>query len=97
MQKLNFEWDANKADSNLKKHGVRFEEAKTVFSDPFAMIFDDELHSTPYEPREIIIGHSSRGRLLLTAFTERFTNVIRLISSRLATKLEQRRYQEHGQ
>ena len=53
---VTFEWDSNKAASNLRKHGVAFEEACTVFGDPLAAIFDDEEHSMD-EPREIVIGH----------------------------------------
>jgi uncharacterized protein len=59
-----FEWDQAKAAANLKKHGVSFEEAKTVFDNPLAAIFDDEAHSID-EQREIIIGHSRQNRLLL--------------------------------
>jgi uncharacterized DUF497 family protein len=54
---MEFEWDQSKAVSNLKKHGVSFEEAKTGFDNPLAVIFDDEPHSIG-EQREIIIGHS---------------------------------------
>jgi uncharacterized DUF497 family protein len=61
---LRFEWDSKKAAVNFTKHGVSFEEALTVFSDPLARIFDDEEHSSK-EPREIIIGHSAKQRLLL--------------------------------
>jgi uncharacterized DUF497 family protein len=56
-----FEWDPRKAGSNLKKHGVSFAEALTVFSDPVARIFDDPDHSS-HERREIIIGYSRRPR-----------------------------------
>lgn len=61
---MRFEWDAEKARVNRRKHGVSFEEAKTVFDDPLAAIFDDEQHSGG-EQREIIIGHSGDERLLL--------------------------------
>ncbi|MBS1249830.1 MAG: hypothetical protein MAG431_01414 [Chloroflexi bacterium] len=54
---LKFEWDRQKATSNLHKHGVSFEEATTVFKDPVALILYDERHSND-EFREIIIGHS---------------------------------------
>ena len=81
---LIFEWDSQKAISNIKKHGVSFEEATTVFSDPIAYIFDDEWHSIG-ERREIIIGHSVQNRLLLVCFTEKSKGVIRIFSSRLAT------------
>lgn len=67
---LQFEWDEDKAKANAKKHGVTFEEASSVFADPLAAIFVDEAHSGE-ELREIIIGHSEDGRLLLTSFTER--------------------------
>jgi hypothetical protein len=58
-----FEWDAKKAEENVKKHGVAFEEALTVFADPLASIFDDPDHSGD-EQRELIIGHSAAQRLL---------------------------------
>ena len=62
-----FEWDKRKAISNEKKHGVSFDEASTVFRDPLAFIFDDENHSED-ELREIIIGHSIDGRLVVVSF-----------------------------
>jgi uncharacterized DUF497 family protein len=68
------EWDQSKAAVNLKKHGVSFEEAKTVFDNPLAVIFDDEVNSID-ERREIIVGHSQQNRLLLIAFTERSSNI----------------------
>jgi len=88
-----FEWNENKAITNIKKHKVSFEEAITVFSDPLGRIFSDETHSTD-EMREIIIGHSIKNRLLLVWFTER-TNSIRIFSARLATKKEQQDYEEN--
>lgn len=91
---MKFEWDQSKAASNLKKHGVSFEEAKTVFDNPLAVIFDDEAHSVD-EQREIIIGHSRQNRLLLIAFTERFGNV-RIISARLATRNEREDYEQNA-
>lgn len=90
---LDFEWDLDKATSNQKKHGVTFEEAATVFSDPLAAIFDDEVHSEE-EQREIIIGHSAKNRLLLVCFTER-AGAIRIISARRATKRERTDYEEN--
>jgi len=83
---MKFEWDQTKATANLKKHSVSFEEAKTVFNNPLAVIFDDEAHSID-ERREIIIGHSQQNRLLLIAFTER-SSTIRIISARLAIRKE---------
>ena len=90
---LKFDWDSNKAVLNIKKHGVSFEEAKTVFSDPLAYIFDDKWHSTD-EQREIIIGHSAQKRLLLVCFTENSEGVIRIFSARPATKTERKDYEE---
>lgn len=91
---MNFEWDEFKAAANLQKHGVSFEEATTVFSNPQAVIFDDEAHSTN-EQREIIIGHSSRDRLLLISFTER-SAIIRIISARRATRKERQDYEQNA-
>jgi hypothetical protein len=68
-------------------------EAQTVFVDPLARIFDDEVHSAE-EEREIIIGHSSGDRLLLVCFTER-GDVIRIISARKATNRERNDYEEN--
>ena len=87
-----FTWDPKKAASNLRKHGVSFEEALTVFGDPLARIHDDPLHSER-ESREIIVGHSTRGRLLLVSFAEQ-AGVIRLISARRATRHERRDYEK---
>jgi uncharacterized DUF497 family protein len=89
-----FEWDDRKATSNLTKHRVSFEEASTVFTNPLAALFDDEAHSTA-ELREVIIGHSAQGRLLVVIFTERAERVIRIISARQATKREQQDYEEN--
>ncbi len=91
---LEFEWDENKAQLNIEKHKNSFDEAKTVFYDSLAYIFDDELHSIG-EKREIIIGHSAANRLLLVCFTEKATGVIRIFSSRLATKKERKDYEEN--
>jgi uncharacterized DUF497 family protein len=91
---LRFEWDEGKAETNLNKHGVSFYEAQTVFLDPLACIFDDELHSVG-ELREIIIGHSSDHHLLLVCFTEREPGVVRIISARRATRREREDYEEN--
>ena len=90
---MEFEWNQSKAVTNLRKYGVSFEEARTVFYNPLAIIFDDELHSTD-ERREIIIGHSQQNRLLLISFTER-ANIIRIISVRLATRREREDYERN--
>lgn len=88
---LKFEWDKNKALSNVKKHKVSFEESSTVFDDSLAHIFDHSID----EHREIIIGYSIKNRLLLVCFTERSENTIRIFSSRCATKKERRDYEEN--
>jgi len=90
---LRFEWDDSKAHLNLRNHGVGFDEAQTVFVGPLARIFDDEAHSVE-EEREIVIGYSSRDRLLLVCFTER-EDVIRVISARKATKKERDDYEKN--
>jgi len=91
---VEFEWDNNKAVSNQIKHDISFEEAKTVFTNPLAVIFDDEDNSDE-EKREIIIGHSQTNRLLLVIFTERST-AIRIISARKATRTERKDYEENA-
>ncbi len=87
-----FEWDVNKAAVNLVKHGVSFDEAKTVFDDPLYVDFYDPDHSDS-EHRYIIIGMSQQGRLLLIAYTER-GDVTRLISAREATRMERKTYEQ---
>ena len=89
---MEFEWDENKAAANLSKHGVSFNEAKTVFEDTLYVIFDDPMHSSE-EQRYLIIGESARKRILMVAFTER-DNVIRLISARKAIRREIENYEE---
>jgi uncharacterized DUF497 family protein len=89
---MKFEWDESKAISNLKKHGVSFNEAKTVFSNGLSAIFDDEAHSGN-ERREIIVGHSQNNRLLLISFTQR-CNAIRIINARLTTPKEREDYEQ---
>ena len=92
---LVFEWDAQKARSNVQKHGISFEEAKTVFGDPFLLTYPDELHSEN-EERYISIGRSGRGQTLLVVHTEMETgrkHVVRIISSRKATNLERETYE----
>ncbi len=89
---LNVEWDDRKAASNLAKHGVSFDEGKTVFDDPFYVDFYDPDHSYE-EHRYIIVGISQQHRLLVVSYTER-GDTIRLISARLATRKEQRVYED---
>ena len=89
---MTFEWDEGKADSNLIKHSVSFDEAQTVFNDPLYVDFYDPDHSEN-EDRYLIIGESSRGRLLIVSYTER-DNKNRLITARETTKSERRMYEE---
>ena len=88
---MNFEWDENKAAANRSKHGVSFEEAKTVFDDRLYVDFYDPDHSDE-EDRYIIIGSSRRGRLLIVSYTER-GDAIRLISAREVTRGEREVYE----
>lgn len=89
---MQFEWDTKKDSANLKKHKVDFAEAETVFGDPLAKIFDDDLNSVD-EKREIIIGHSINNRLLLVSFTERENDTVRIISARPPTSKERKDYE----
>lgn len=89
---MNFEWDSVKARNNLRKHGVAFEEASSVFYDPLAVTGADPDHSEG-EERIITFGMSSLGRLLVVAHTERGA-AIRIISARVATRHERRIYEE---
>ncbi len=89
---LNFEWDDEKAKKNLRDHQVSFEEAKSVFNDPFLTTYPDLKHSVG-EQRFLSIGFSARGRVLIVVHTERGEN-IRIISCRKATTSERRDYEE---
>lgn len=90
---LRFEWDPNKAEANLAKHEISFEEAMTVFADPLARIFPDEEHSVD-ELREIIIGHSAWHQLILVNFTS-IDDRVRIFSARKATRRERKDYEEN--
>jgi len=89
-----FDWDQAKNERNRKKHGVSFEEARTVFRDPLAAIFYDLAHSTE-ERREIILGHTILNRLILVWFTER-AGRIRIIGARPADSRERKAYEDEG-
>lgn len=89
---LRFDYDPRKAATNLRKHGVSFIEAISVFSDPLASTLPDDQHSIE-EERFITIGLSSRRRLLFVVYTEDVSG-IRLIGARLATATEKRQYEE---
>lgn len=87
-----YEWDENKAVRNLSKHGISFDEAKTVFDDPLYVDFYDPDHSEE-EDRFMLLGRSAQGRLLFVSFMER-NNTIRLISAREATTSERKAYEQ---
>ena len=89
---MEFEWDEEKAAANLSKHGVSFDEAKTVFDDPLYVDFYDPDHSYD-EHRYIIIGESQQDRLLIVSYTER-GDVTRLMSAREVTPTEREAYEE---
>ena len=89
---LTFEWDEEKANSNLKKHKISFEEGKTIFDDPFLLTFPDLEHSE-FEERYINIVTSVKGRILILIHTERGEN-IRIINCREATSTERRAYEK---
>jgi len=86
---VRFEWDSNKAKSNLKKHSVSFEEASTIFSSDQIRVFVDDANSTVAEERLVAIGYSLHDRILTVVHCYREDDeVIRIISARKATKQE---------
>ena len=88
---LSFEWDAQKASANERKHGVSFDEAATAFGDPLSVTIPDPDHSED-EDRFILLGSTYRGRILVVVHTDRGDN-IRIISARRATRTERRQYE----
>ncbi|MEP6904121.1 MAG: BrnT family toxin [Actinomycetota bacterium] len=93
---MQFEWDEEKAEANLKKHGVSFAEASTVFGDLSAKMFYDDEHSVD-EIREFIVGYSEMNRLLVVNFTERGHKRIRIFTARKSTDIEREDYEENEQ
>lgn len=92
MEGIKFEWDENKNRINQRKHGISFDEAKTVFYDEEALVIDDPEHSEE-EERFIILGLSARANLLVVCHCCRDSDtVIRIISARKATKTETKYY-----
>jgi len=87
---MHFEWDETKALENQQKHGVSFGEALTCFFDPRQVAFYDPDHSEA-EDREILLGHSNQGRLLMVVYTLR-DDAIRIISARKSTQREANDY-----
>jgi uncharacterized protein len=88
---MRFEWDPRKSDINLKKHGISFHEASTVFGDPLSITFDDPDHSIG-EHRFLTFGYSRTNQLLAVVHTERHKKT-RIISARRATKQERKIYE----
>jgi uncharacterized DUF497 family protein len=92
MIELQFDWEPVKAKENLRKHGISFDEAQTVFYDDYAMEFYDDTHSE-YEDRFLLLGLSSRLRLIMVCHCCRESeSVIRIISARKATANEAKFY-----
>ena len=89
---MEFEWDPNKSDANLKKHGVSFHEASTVFGDPLSITFNDPDHSIG-EHRLLTFGYSRMNQLLAVVHTERHVKT-RIISARCATRQERKIYED---
>lgn len=90
---MKFEWDENKNQANIKKHGIDFAEAVYVFADPFALNIPDHEHSEK-EERWILLGMSLQLTILLIVHTYREGDSIRIISARKSTKNEQRTYEQ---
>lgn len=91
---IKFEWNAAKDALNERKHGISFEEAKSVFYDEFAIQFYDSENSELEEDRFLMLGLSSESRILLVCHCERDSgNTIRIISARKATKTERKFYE----
>ena len=88
---LRFEWNNKKALLNIRKHGITFEEASTVFGDSLSLSIPDPYHSIG-EDRFITIGTSAKGRLVVVVHTDRH-DIIRIISARKAAKNERNQYE----
>lgn len=93
---IQFEWDNHKAEINIQKHGITFDEASTVFADEYGLLIEDINHSET-EERFILMGMSSTSKTLVVCHCYRGENedVIRIISARKATKNEERQYNEN--
>ncbi|MBI4689138.1 MAG: BrnT family toxin [Nitrospirae bacterium] len=89
---MEFEWDSRKSDINLRKHGISFHEASTVFGDPLSITFNDPDHSIG-EHRLLTFGYSRMNQLLAVVHTERHGKT-RMISARFATRQERKIYED---
>lgn len=91
METIYFEWDEHKNQLNLRKHGISFQEASTVFYDEYAILFDDPEHSEE-EDRFLLIGSTQRDRICIVSHCYRHGDSIRIISARKATQTEKQVY-----
>lgn len=92
MQLLRFEWSESKNKANIQKHGIPFEEAKTVFADELGLLIADPDHSD-HEDRFLLLGLSGKLRLLVISHTfDEQTGMVRIISSRKANRIEASKY-----
>jgi uncharacterized DUF497 family protein len=96
VKPLQFNWDPAKAEKNLEKYGVDFEEAAAIFKDPLALYYDDLEHSQTAK-REMVIGNSKTSKRLLTCFFERSEGAIRIIGVRASTHGERQNYDDNSE
>jgi uncharacterized DUF497 family protein len=89
---MRFEWDPEKAKRNVRKHGVSFEDAAAAFGDPLSLTIFDPDYSDE-EDRFILLGAMNDGRLVVVMHVERAGGVVRIISARLATRVERKTYE----
>jgi len=89
---MQFEWDSSKAQLNISKHEISFEEASTIFGDPLSLTISDPDHSQD-ETRFISIGVSTNSKTIVVAHTDR-ADATRIISARVATKRERECYEQ---
>ncbi|MBF0239741.1 MAG: BrnT family toxin [SAR324 cluster bacterium] len=92
LQKIQFEWDSQKAESNLSKHGISFETACEAFFDPFVRFLHTEVVAG--ETRDVIVGMTNSWQILYVVHTMREGDIFRIISARRATTMERRQYEE---
>lgn len=91
MPRISFEWDPRKAASNLRKHGISFTEASTVFDDPLVLLVADWEQG---EPRIVAIGTAQSERVLFVVIVEIEGDAMRIVTARRATRRERQRYEE---
>ena len=92
LQGIQFEWDSSKSETNLRKHGITFENAWEVFFDPFVRMMETEIHDG--QIREAIVGMTKNWRLLYVVFTIPNDDIFRIISARPVTRQERQQYEE---